>query len=589
MDKIVAYAGQIGLQIILDHHRSDAGDGRRTAAACGTSGAYPEQVWIDNWTMLASRYANNPTVIGADLHNEPHGPATWGGGGANDWRLAAERAGNAVLAVEPELADRRRGCREPYQSNYYWWGGNLMGVKDRPIQLARRQQARLLRRTTTRTRSTPSRGSATRRSPTTCRPCGTRSGATSTSRTSRPCTLGEFGTKLEDPKDLAWLDKIRSYLNGDFDANGSIDIPAGQQGINWTWWSWNPNSGDTGGILADDWTSVRQDKLDQLSSLLSRVFTGSAGDDVLNGSAYADSLAGLQGSDRLSGKDGDDDLDGGPGADYMVGGAGNDTYHVDHPNDQVIEGYGGGNDTVLTQVSYALGSFVETLASADSLSAAGLSLTGNDEPNTLIGDAGTNTLDGRGGADTLLGLAGNDTYLVDNALDVVIETAGGGYDMVRTSVSYALSPSSEVEYLAALSESLSTLLDLTGSDIGNLIIGNAGQNSLSGLGGSDRIYAGAGNDRLDGGSGDDVLFGQWGRDTLVGGPGRDVFVFDAKPQAANLDRILDFVVRDDSIYLDNAVFKALGKKGSLCPAVQAEEGRILCRERRPRRIGPHPL
>ena len=56
--------------------------------------------------MLAQRYASNPAVIGADLHNEPHGSATWGDGNpATDWRLAAERAGNAILAANPELAD----------------------------------------------------------------------------------------------------------------------------------------------------------------------------------------------------------------------------------------------------------------------------------------------------------------------------------------------------------------------------------------------------------------------------------------------------------------------------------------------------
>ena len=39
-------------------------------------------------------------VIGADLHNEPHSPACWGCGDPNtDWRLAAERAGNAILSV----------------------------------------------------------------------------------------------------------------------------------------------------------------------------------------------------------------------------------------------------------------------------------------------------------------------------------------------------------------------------------------------------------------------------------------------------------------------------------------------------------
>ena len=78
MDKIVAYAGQIGLKIILDHHRSGAGAGAN-GNGLWYDGAYTEQEWIADWTMLAARYAGNPTVIGADLHNEPHGPATWGG------------------------------------------------------------------------------------------------------------------------------------------------------------------------------------------------------------------------------------------------------------------------------------------------------------------------------------------------------------------------------------------------------------------------------------------------------------------------------------------------------------------------------
>ena len=39
-----------------------------------------------------------------DLHNEPHDPACWGCGDTTiDWRLAAERAGNAVLGVNPNL------------------------------------------------------------------------------------------------------------------------------------------------------------------------------------------------------------------------------------------------------------------------------------------------------------------------------------------------------------------------------------------------------------------------------------------------------------------------------------------------------
>jgi hypothetical protein len=80
--------------------------------------------------------------------------------------------------------------------------------------------------------------------------------------------LGEFGSRLTDPKDIAWFEKITAYLSGDFDADGDRDAGANDAGINWTFWSWNPNSGDTGGILKDDWTSVHENKLEGLKDLM---------------------------------------------------------------------------------------------------------------------------------------------------------------------------------------------------------------------------------------------------------------------------------------------------------------------------------
>ena len=42
-----------------------------------------------------------------------------------------------------------------------------------------------------------------------------------------------------------------------------------QKGMtNFFYWSWNPNSSDTGGILQDDWTTVWDDKV----ALLQRLF-----------------------------------------------------------------------------------------------------------------------------------------------------------------------------------------------------------------------------------------------------------------------------------------------------------------------------
>ena len=36
--------------------------------------------------------------------------------------------------------------------------------------------------------------------------------------------------------------------------------------MSYTYWSWNPDSGDTGGILQNDWTTINQSKLNILSA-----------------------------------------------------------------------------------------------------------------------------------------------------------------------------------------------------------------------------------------------------------------------------------------------------------------------------------
>lgn len=137
LDKIIAYAGQQGLKVILDDHRSEAGDGTGLSGLWFTQ-AYPESAWIADWQMLAQRYANEPTVLGMDLRNEPHNAnangACWGCGGPNDWRFAAERAGNAVLAINPKLLVFVEGV-DAYENDFYWWGGNLMGVRNTPVRL----------------------------------------------------------------------------------------------------------------------------------------------------------------------------------------------------------------------------------------------------------------------------------------------------------------------------------------------------------------------------------------------------------------------------------------------------------------------
>nr|WP_281409328.1 cadherin domain-containing protein [Microvirga terricola] len=84
--------------------------------------------------------------------------------------------------------------------------------------------------------------------------------------------------------------------------------------------------------------------------------------------------------------------------------------------------------------------------------------------------------------------------------------------------------------------------------------------NVTGGASDDTFIGGAGRDNIAGGSGNDKLYGRLGADTLSGGAGRDIFVFDIKPGGkADRDKIVDYRVSDDSIYLDNAIFRKLGK------------------------------
>ncbi|QYL17129.1 cellulase family glycosylhydrolase [Mycolicibacterium pallens] len=270
LDQIIAYAGQDGMRVILDHHRSTAGAGTSENGLWYNS-QYSEDQWVSDWQMLATRYKNNPTVIGFDLHNEPYN-GTWGGGGANDWARAAERAGNAVLQVNPDLLIFVEGVGT-YQGQSYWWGGNLMGVKDRPIVLTVPNHLVYSPHdypNSVYPQSWFQSANFGANLPNVFR----QAWGYIYEQNIAPIYLGEFGTKLQDPKDAVWLEALTSYLSGDFDNNGTIDIASGTEDMSWTFWSWNPNSGDTGGILADDWRTINGNKMTYLTPI---EFTGGSG------------------------------------------------------------------------------------------------------------------------------------------------------------------------------------------------------------------------------------------------------------------------------------------------------------------------
>ena len=258
MDKVIDYASKIGLHIILDQHRPDANG----QSALWYTAQYPESRWIADWQMLANRYKNNPMVIGADLHNEPHSPACWGCGNASlDWRLAAERAGNAILSVNANWLIFVEGvdCYGPGGTtntpNCYWWGGNLQGVASYPVAL------NVAHRLVYSVHDYPASVAAhpwfaANNYPNNLPGIWDSYWGYIYKQHIAPVWVSEFGSKLETNADKQWFTSLTSYLG------------TGASGINWTYWDLGPDSADTGGILNNDWATVNQAKQALLAPLL---------------------------------------------------------------------------------------------------------------------------------------------------------------------------------------------------------------------------------------------------------------------------------------------------------------------------------
>ena len=249
MDTVIARAKANGLKIILDRHRPSSAD----QSPLWYTSAYPESKWIADWKMLATRYKNDPTVIGADLHNEPAGAATWGGAAATDWQAASTRGGNAVLASNPNLLIIIEGIENQGNGTSTWWGGGLADVKNKPVTLA----------TPNRVVYSPHDYPASLFAqkwfsdpnyPNNLPAVWDANWGYIQKQGIAPVLLGEFGTALQTTSDKQWMAKIVSYL--------------GTNAMSFAYWSFNPNSGITGGLVQADWRTPEAAKLAALAPIL---------------------------------------------------------------------------------------------------------------------------------------------------------------------------------------------------------------------------------------------------------------------------------------------------------------------------------
>ena len=178
------------------------------------------------------------------------------------------------------------------------------------------------------------------------------------------------------------------------------------------------------------------------------------------------------------------------------------------------------------------GSVFENIVSGDGND----TLTGNGLANTMMGMRGDDILRGGGGGDTLNGGAGVDTVSYIGAAAGVGARLDGG-----------------VNWGGAAGDTITGVENLSGTNFGDVLVGNSGANTLEGNGGNDTFYGKGGGDTLNGGAGVDILHGQAGNDVLNGGADADTFVFNA-----GADVIEDFADNTDTIRLDDALWGGAG-------------------------------
>jgi Ca2+-binding RTX toxin-like protein len=225
------------------------------------------------------------------------------------------------------------------------------------------------------------------------------------------------------------------------------------------------------------------------------------GADTVTGTAGANIIRTNGGVDNVSAGNGDDVVEGGAGGDTLDGGIGTDTVDYSSSNAAVTVSL----NTNSATGGHATGDFIVNFEN----------VSGSAFADTLTGNGLANVINGGAGADSMTGLGGNDIYIVDNAADAMIEAAGQGYDVVYTSINFALAAGQEIEALVALDTTATTPLSLTGNGLANYLIGNAGANVLNG---------GTGADILDGRGGNDVYIVDNAGDVVVeaAGQGYDV-------------------------------------------------------------------
>lgn len=278
-NQAVEWCRELGIKIMIDIHSAETASAGHQISLWYTD-KFSTEDWIEALSWFAEYYKDDDTILAIDLKNEPHGTADvpnlmakWDDSkDPTNWKYAAECAAAAVLEQNPELLIMVEGTevypkfedgndwsspRIDYTTmyEYYhhtWWGGCFRGAKDYPIDLGEHQDQLVY--------------SPHDYGPLVWAQEWFYDGFTQETLLKdawydnwfflqdtgvAPLLMGEWGGFLDKEHDAdgtnrAWMEALRDFM---------ID-----NRIHHTFWCFNENSGDTGGLVYDDFGTWDEEK-----------------------------------------------------------------------------------------------------------------------------------------------------------------------------------------------------------------------------------------------------------------------------------------------------------------------------------------
>lgn len=266
-DYVIGQCRANGIKVMIDIHSAQTDASGHVVPLW-----YTEQIsqadYLASLSWIANRYKKDDTIIAYDLKNEPHGAAgdknraVWNDSKtSNNWKYIAEKAALTVLSKNPnalvlvegiQIYPKNTKTNKNYSSkndgDYFntWWGGNLRGVKDFPVELGKYQNQLVY--------SPHDYGPAVYAQPwfkksftmdSLYKDCWRDNWMYIHEDEIAPILIGEWGGFMTSPN-LKWMTYLRDFII--------------KNKLHHTFWCYNANSGDTGGLVLDDFTTWDEDK-----------------------------------------------------------------------------------------------------------------------------------------------------------------------------------------------------------------------------------------------------------------------------------------------------------------------------------------